>query len=73
MKVVLRQPRREVKIKGVARMSGLLAKVGHSAETVTGVDKAALHQCQLCGEPTTGDICSFCRLQLATIATVGRR
>jgi len=71
MKVVLRQPRREVKIKGVA--SGLLAKVGHSAETVTAVDTAALHQCQLCGEPTTGDICSFCRLQLATIATVGRR
>ena len=73
MKMVLRQPRREVEINGVARMSGLLVKVGHSAETVIGVDKAALHQCQLCGEPTTGDICSFCRLQLATIATAGRR
>ena len=37
------------------RMAPLL--VGHSAAAVDG-----LSECALCGSPTTGDVCAFCRL-----------
>ena len=37
-------------------------KAGPSTDSMTDLDQTALHPCQSCGQPTTAETCSFCRL-----------
>lgn len=67
MRVVLRHPRREIKVAGPVAVDRLLGELDLVPESVLVIrndaaqERAGLRLCAHCGAPTTGETCASCR------------